>query len=220
MKRAALILAVALAACTKPPEMQQMQPPPPPLKVIANPAPSMPDGHPALKDLAIGSRGPRRMSVDQLERSFDQIAELPPGTVKLPPDLALTLGRPDYKRLTEEQLQPTPLFMKFMLDLSAYLCPLLANAEATRPTDATPPQTSCMNPTSPMCQKFFTRFPTVDENIRYLVLRFTGIEGADADPYVTRLKAAYETGSQSSATLSGYQAVCASLFTSPEFLLY
>ena len=46
-----------------------------------------------------------------------------------------------------------------------------------------------------------------------IILRFTGIEGADADPYVTRLKAAYDSGSQSSATLSGYQTVCISLFT-------
>ena len=72
----------------------------------------------------------------------------------------------------------------------------------------------------PAAEKFFTRFPTVDENIRYLMLRFTGIEGADADPYVTRLKAAYEAGSQGTAVLAGYQTVCAALFTSPEFLLY
>ena len=71
-----------------------------------------------------------------------------------------------------------------------------------------------------MNQRFFTRFETVDENLRYLLLRFTGIEGADADAYVTRLKAAYEEGSQSAVSLSGYQTVCVALFTSPEFLLY
>ncbi len=204
MKRAALTLAAVLAACSQKTPETPPKTEPPPLKVLANPSPSMPDGHPALKDLAIGSRGPRRMSVDQLERSLDQIADLPAGTVKLPADLAVTLGRPDYKRVTDEQLQPTPLFMKFMLDLSAFYCPSLAQAEPTRPAD----------------QKFYTRFQTVDENIRYLILRFTGIEGADADPYLTRLKAAYEMGSQSPTPLSGYQAVCASLFTSPEFLLY
>ena len=193
---------LALAGCTQKPV--ETTPPPPPPKVLTDPAPQMPDGHPATADLAISSRGPRRVSVDQIERSLDQIAELPPGTVKLPADLAVTLGRPDYKRLTEEQLQPSPLFMKFMLDFSAIYCSNLAQYEPSRPAD----------------QKFFTRFPTIDENLRYLLLRFTGIEGTDADAYATRLKAAYDAGSQSAAPLSGYQAVCISLFTSPEFLLY
>lgn len=193
---------VSLAACSQKPI--ETPPPPPPLKVLSDPSPHMPDGHPATSDLAIASRGPRRMSVDQLERSLDTMADLPIGTVKLPADLAVTLGRPDYKRLTEEQLQPSPLFMKFMLDLSVFYCGNLAMAEPNRPAN----------------QKFFTRFPTVDENIRFLILRFTSIEGAEADPYLTRLKEAYVAGSQSAAPLSGYQAVCASLFTSPEFLLY
>ncbi|MBL8952017.1 MAG: hypothetical protein JNK82_14635 [Myxococcaceae bacterium] len=196
--------ALALAGCQKKAE-ETTSPPPPPRKVIANPSPSMPEGHPALKDLAIGSRGPRRMSVDQIERSLDEIGGLPAGSIKLPADLAVTLGRPDYKRVNEEQLQPTPLFMKFMLDITGFYCPSLAQFEATRPA----------------AERIYTRFATVDENIRFMLLRFTGIEGADADPYVVRLKAAYDTGSQSTTVpLAGYQAVCASLFTSPEFLLY
>ena len=102
MKNFALTLAFALgvAGCTKQPET--MTPAPvPPLKVIANPSPSMPEGHPALKDLAIGSRGPRRMSVDQIERSLDEIGGFPAGTIKLPPDLAVTLGKPDYTRVND-----------------------------------------------------------------------------------------------------------------------
>ena len=193
---------LAAAGCTQKPV--EPPPPPPPLKVLSNPSPSMPDGHPATSDLAISSRGPRRMSVDQLERSLDQMADLQPGTVKLPADLAVTLGRPDYRRLTEEQLQPSPLFMKFMLDLSSFYCNSLADVEPTRPAT----------------EKFYTRFNTVEENIRFLVLRFTGIEGTDADPYVARLTAAYTEGSQSTLSLAGYRTVCAALFTSPEFLLY
>ena len=203
MKRLVGLMAVlASAACSQKPV--EVVPPPPPPKVLTDPAPHMPDGHPATSDLAISSRGPRRMSVDQLERSLDLVADLPPGTVKLPADLAVTLGRPDYKRLTEEQLLPSPLFMKFMLDFSALYCSNLAMFEPTRPAN----------------EKFFTRFPTVDENIRYLLLRFTGIEGTDGDAYLTRLKAAYEAGSQAATPLSGYQTVCIALFTSPEFLLY
>lgn len=195
--------AVTSLSCTQKP-VEVAPPPPPALKVLTNPAPQMPEGHPALGSLSIASRGPRRMSVDQLERSLDQLADLPAGTVKLPPDLAVTLGRPDYKRLTEEQLQPSPLFMKFMLDLSAIYCSNVAQFEPTRPA----------------ADKFFTRFTTVDENLRFLVLRFTGLEGDDATPYVTRLQAVYTAGSQAALSLAGYQAVCSALFTSPEFLLY
>jgi hypothetical protein len=201
MRRSICAALMAAVSCSKPAAPLAM---PPPLTVTSQATPSMPEGHPALSELAIGSRGPRRLSVDQLERSLEQVADLMPGTVKLPADLAVTLGRPDYKRVTEEQLQPTPLFMKFMLDLSAIYCSNLAMYESQRPAD----------------QKFFTRFAPIDENIRWLILRFTGIEGPDADAYATRLKAAYDTGSQSAQPFAGYQAVCLSLFTSPEFLLY
>jgi hypothetical protein len=199
--RVPFFLAAALAvSCSKAPEPAPM---PPKLTVTGTPAPQMPDGHSSLSSLAVASRGPRRLSVDQLQRSLDNIADLPPGSVLLPADLAVTLGKPDYKRVTQEQLEPTPLFMKFMVDLSGIYCGNLAMYEATR-TDA----------------KFFTRFPTVDENLRFLLLRFTGIEGSDADPYVARLQTAYTAGSQGTGPLPGYQAVCMSLFTSPEFLLY
>jgi hypothetical protein len=197
------VLTAALLVCAC---QQKPTPPalPPKLTVTGTPEAQMPDGHPALPSLAIASRGPRRLSVDQLQRTLDGIAGLPPGSVLLPPDLAITLGKSDYKRVTQEQLEPTPLFMKFMLDLGTILCSQLAMAEAMRPAD----------------QRIFTRFASVDDNLRFLVLRFTGIEGPDADPYVARLKDAYTAGAQSSATLAGYQTVCVSLFTSPEFLLY
>jgi hypothetical protein len=195
--RVVLFAVIAWCGCTQKVE------PPPKISVIGDMTPQMPIDHPAVSSLAIQSRGPRRLSVDQIERSMDAISGLPAGSVKLPADLAVTLGKPDYKRVTEEQLQPTPLFMKFMLDLGAIVCNSLAQYEPVR-TDG----------------KFFTRFATVDENLSYLLLRFTGIEGADAAPYLTRLHAAYDTGATGTAPLAGYQAVCVSLFTSPEFLLY
>ena len=66
-----------------------------------------------------------------------------------------------------------------------------------------------------------TRSTGVDENIRFMLLRFTGIDGQDAPPYLTRLRAAYDRGATSTARpRAGYEAVCIALFTSPEFLLY
>ena len=193
-----------LAACSKPATVVPPPPSPKPPAVLSTPVAQMPDGHPELPALKVTSRGPRRMSVDQLERSLDNIGNVPAGTVKLPVDLAFTLGRPDFRRVTEESLEPSPLFMKFMVDLSVFFCDSIAEAEATRlPAD-----------------KVFTRAAGIDENLSTLLLRFTGIEGEEARPYLTRLRKAYDAGTQSTKKLGGYQAACMSLFNSPEFLLY
>lgn len=165
----------------------------------------MPEGHPDPGALAVLSRGPRRMSVEQLERSIDAIGQLAPGTVKLDQNLAFALGRPDYLRLTEEALDPTPLFMKFMMDLGGYSCKALADADPMRPIE----------------QRALMRFDDPDENLRYLILRFTGIEGEAADELVRRLEPVRSAGARGPrGELGGWEAVCLALFTSPEFLLY
>lgn len=203
MKRL-LLACLMLAGCSKPAAVIPAPEVPKPPAVAVASVPQMPTGHPALPALKVSSRGPRRMSVDQLEKSLDAIGNVPPGTVKLPPDLAFTLGRPDFRRVTEESLDPSPLFMKFMVDLSVFFCDAMADAEATRPA----------------ADRLFTRYPTSEENLKHLLLRFTAIEGAEADPYLARLKKAYDAGTQSTKTYGGYRAACMALFNSPEFLLY
>lgn len=177
---------------------------PSPEPVTLTPGSELPAEHPAVDRLNVKSRGPRRMSVTQLERSLDAIGNLEPGTIVIPPDLALTLGRPDYLRVYETSLEPSPLFMKFMMDLGGFVCSGLADAEATRPAET----------------RVFSRYPDRDENLRYMVLRFLGLEGADADPYVTRLGRVYDAAAPAEDIMSGYEAACIALVTSPEFLLY
>jgi hypothetical protein len=175
------------------------------IEVVAEDLPDMPAEHPPVDGLDVLSRGPRRMSVDQIERSVEKIGDLPAGTVVLDQSLALALGRPDYLRVTEESLEPSPLFMKFMMDLSGYICTALSDYDPMRPQEA----------------RVLTRFNTPDENIRYMLLRFTGIEGPEAEPYVVRLKEVYDTGLLGArAEKGGGEAVCMALFTSPEFLIY
>lgn len=200
--RTILLLSCALLGCTAEP---LAPPPPPPAQVSRQVLPPMPEGHPDVAALSVLSRGTRRMSVEQLERSLDSIGQLPPGTVKLPDSLALTLGRPDFLQVTEETLEPSPLFMKFMMDLGGIFCSNVSDADPNRPVD----------------QRVLTRFSDREENLRYLVLRFTGIEGDAAAPYVERLRPVFEQGrSGAKGEASGWQAVCLALFTSPEFLLY
>ena len=165
----------------------------------------IPVDHPQMDPLAVLSRGPRRMSVEQLERSLEIIGHLNPGDIVIPPDLAFTLGRPDYLRVTEESLEPTPLFMKFMMDLGGFFCSALADAEATRPIE----------------DRVFTRHGSRNDNLSTMLLAFTGIDGVDAEPYIERLTRVHDAArSGPRADLSGYEAVCLALFTSPEFLLY
>ena len=209
---------LVLAACNKPAPAAPPKMLPP--EITGAMLPTMPTGHPDLNSLKVASRGPRRLSVEQLEKSLDSIGNLPPPTdggitqVKLPADLAFTLGKPDFRRVTDESLDPSPLFMKFMVDLGGIVCDLFAQFEPARPA----------------ADRVFTRSGTVDggtgdsaiidANLAFMLQRFTSIEGEDAKPYVLRLRKAYDTGKASPKVLGGYQAACIALFNSPEFLLY
>jgi hypothetical protein len=199
------IAALSLSACAA--ESTEPKPPEPRVRpeVTKQAQPDMPDGHPDVSPLAVMSRGPRRLSVDQLERSIETIGQLAQGTVVLDASLAQALGRPDYLRVTEESLEPSPLFMKFMMDLAGYACTGLSDADPMRPLE----------------ERVLTRFSDREENIRYLLVRFAGLEGAPADPYVPRLWGTFEQGAQGArGERGGWEAVCIALFTSPEFLLY
>jgi hypothetical protein len=200
--RAAALLGLAL--CTACPSSTAVPPKPKVTPdVLAEKLPNMPNGHPDLGSLSVASRAPRRLSVHQLERSLDSIGEFPPGSIDLGA-LALTLGEPDYDRVTEESLDPSPLYMKFGLDLGVFFCNALSDYEAQRPA----------------AERVMTRFPTVEENLAFLLFRFTSLEGEAAADYLPRLKAAYDRGAKSVRPLGGYEAACISLFTSPEFLLF
>jgi hypothetical protein len=197
------MIAVGCSAKGNPQPTQAAPRPMPPLTSTAEP--DMPDGHPDLSQLTVASRGPRRMSVDQLSRSIDQIGGLAAGTVKLPDSLAQALGKPDYGHVTEEALDPSPLFMKFMMDLGGTVCTNLSDYDPMRPED----------------QRVLTRYADEEQNIRYMLVRFTGLEGAAADPYVPRLKTVRASGAQGArGDKGGWEAVCLALFTSPEFLIY
>jgi hypothetical protein len=200
-----VILSLGTASCAE--EKQPFEPVAPRDMPELTPElqPQMPADHPDLGSLSVLSRGPRRMSVDQIERSIEKIGELPAGTVVLDRSLALALGRPDYLQVTEESLEPSPLFMKFMMDLSGYICTALSDFDPMRPKE----------------QRILARFDDPEENIRFIIFRFTGIEGAMADEYVARLRVVYDAGTGSArGARGGGEAVCMALFTSPEFLVY
>lgn len=200
-------LLLTLAACTAEPAPVVPAPPTPTARPVLGKVDlgRVPEGHTDVAALRVVSRGPRRLSVDQLERSLDQLGQLPEGTVKFPESLAVTLGRPDYVRLNAESLEASPLFMKFMLDLGAIVCGQLIASDPQRPVE----------------DRALTRYEDVDRNIDDLLLRLTGIDGEAAAPYRARLASVYREASTSPrGAAAGWEAVCIAVLTSPEFLLY
>lgn len=124
MRAAACALLVALAACGEPmvPGRTSLG--------------SIPIDHPALGREP--SRLPRRLSYLQLRRSVTTLL----GTswvedgVDVLALLAPTLGDPDYQEITTENLETSPLFVKFMEDLANNVCaiaPLATLAPAGNP---------------------------------------------------------------------------------------
>lgn len=176
----------------------------------ADEQPSMPVGHTDTVGLGIQSRGPRRLSVTQLEKTLERIADFPPGSIVIPQNLALTMGEPDYLRVTEESLDPSPLYMKFMVDLGSYYCLGVADAD--------------LNPQQPRlpANRLMNRVDgDLDAGLRHMLLMFTGIEGDDAATYIERLRRAYDTGAAGAkGPRGGWEAACLALFTAPEFILY
>lgn len=199
-----LVVSACSGTMTSRPPAPEPEPLPPVERLPVSVMPTMPVTHPDVTGLAVLSAVPRRLSIDQLERAIDSVANLAPGTVKLPAALSVTLGRPDYQRVTEENLEPTPLFMKFLFDIAVGVCSSVSDGEAARP----------------VADRLMTRFSTRDENLKFMALRFTGLDGPAAEPLVQRLITVHTAASSSPKPRAGYEAACVALITSPEFLLY
>jgi hypothetical protein len=133
------------------------------------------------------------------------------------------LGEPDYIQSTDENLEPSPMYLKLMDDLARHVCDRALAADAAREGPASRVlmrhvalvDTAASNPTG------------VDENLRYLLLRFHGTHLPASDDAALApwrgLFAAATSGSGltgAAAVKEGWRAVCVALLTAPEFHLY
>ena len=71
----------------------------------------------------------RRMNIDQLRTAFEQVSGGISWTersgrneVNLFETLSSTLGKPDFAQTTDEELEPTILFQKFLGDAARSVC--------------------------------------------------------------------------------------------------
>ena len=215
---------IALAACTGTVEEPAAGPTRPDLD--RDPLTEVPTDFGDPVESGLGSpphRPRRRMDLDQLEASVVRVTggigwtERRGGRdVGVFQSLAATLGRPDWVQITEEDLEPTALFQKFLDDMARDVCSRLATAERTRPeadrrllveVDAT--------------TTVETGRAGVDRNLAALLLAY---HGRVVDPCSTELdpwRDLFMTAAVADDDpVLGWRAVCVGLMTHPDFYSY
>ena len=135
--------------------------------------------------------------------------------------LGATLGRPDYLQVTHEPAAVDSLYLKLSDDMARNVCNNMFATDAAQ---------------SDSDEREITRFiandetedsAAINENLRYLLLRFHGRNVTD-DAGVSDLRAVFD-GSVAAATeiptgstraLEGWRSVCIALLKSPAFHIY
>jgi hypothetical protein len=198
--------------------------------------PVMPTDHTPLPPIqsAVTSAKPQRLSVLQLRRSYPVVSgkdragqditwRLQDNAIGLD-RFARPMGEADFIGATDENYEPSPLYLKFIDDAARSACDQMITADATRATDrvllrhVNSLDTAQSNPKA------------VAENVRYLKLRMHGVkvpanDEASIAPLVKlfdqSVKGAAE-GKQVAAehVAEGWRTVCVALLISPEFHTY
>jgi len=179
----------------------------------AHAAPTGPTPTALLPGSIVGEgRRARRMSVEQLRRSIEALFDGITWTVTargpaLPgfDVLSATLGEADYIRTTQNNLDPSPLFAKFMDDMAASVCRQAVDRDVAGRT-----------------LKLVIAREDVTDNLRFLRLKLHGIhvpegsaEGLEAlaDLHAEILSATHDEA-------EAWWGVCIAMLTAPEMLAY
>jgi hypothetical protein len=149
------------------------------------------------------------ISIEELGKTYDAFLLL-----------ARTLGKPDFVEVTQQNREPSALYIKFMGDMALDVCDSVVEADAVQ-----------SDPEDRVLTRFIVSEPATDQeindNLRYLTLRFFGHRVADDDDEsLADLRGVYSAafdeapgGTDNKASL-GWHAVCVALLTSPSFHLY
>ncbi len=199
---------------------------------VAPPGEALPADHPPLdsSQLPIRSAKVTRLSVAQLRGTIpaamgkdvdgnDIVWMLYsyPGLEKL----ADVLGEADYANRTSDNLEISPLYLKFMDAAARDVCNKALTADLAKPDKASRVLLRYVEPTdtiglAPMA---------VDANLRYLKLRFHGVKiAADDDAPLVLLRKMFTDATKAAGVnigpQEGWRTVCVALLTAPEFHLY
>lgn len=195
--------------------------------------------HPPVDEGALPrpSAAIRRLSLAQLRASLPVLFgteedgvtpitwRMPDGKVGLNV-MAGSLGEPDYIEITEENLEPSPMYAKFMDDLARDVCDRALRADVTRPAGAT----RVLAREADFGDTVASDAAAIDDNVRYLLLRLHAVKAAAGDDeLVTPWRAVFAEATadaqdagldDDAATAEGWRAVCVGLVVAPEFHLY
>lgn len=206
----------------EPLEPAEPDPPPAPVEVEVDPgeeAPLYPTPAPEPAPEA-ATRPRRRMNLDQLAAAMRQVSggigwtEIRSGReVDLFVELSATLGKPDYIQVTNEDLEPSALFQKFLDDAARSVCQGMA--ERADEADA------ALLPHVDRRDTVASAPAAVDENLRALLRRFHGRAVAPGAPDLDQWRWLFESATfVTGDPLDGWRVVCVGLFTHPDFYTY
>jgi hypothetical protein len=180
--------------------------------VSANLAPSVPVVEPP-------SRVRRRMDIDQLSASILRVTgglEWKVGNNEQFTVLATTLGKPDFVELTQEDLEPSALFQKFLDDAARSVCFELVEQELLKAAD----ERVLLKHVGP--EDTLAEMPeAVLQNLQYLLLRYHGRNLSPDSQQLEHWRWLYETAEAvSGAPLMAWRTVCVGLIVHPHFYTY
>ena len=188
---------------------------------------------------ALASSGTRRLSISQLRQSLPVVLGDEEGTMPPKPITwmvyglvagftlnANALGEADYIGITEENLEASPMHLKFMADAARSGCNTAIKSDYRRPNKTTQAivRLAGLTDTLPGAKA------AIDANLRYLRLRFHGIKVDPTDdqsiaPYRTLFSQTLANSADAGVAAGlhvqeAWRAVCVALLTAPEYHLY
>ena len=242
MRTFPVLICVAFAAC----QDSQVAAPTGPVLDVHDEGPVMPLDHPPVGGGAGGGvstgggaggggaiTGPhaadaQRLTVRQLAQSLPVVLggnTWMVGSAQGFDARSATLGEPDYLGTVDENLEASSLYQKFMGDMARDGCTRAVNADAALAANAR----VVMRMVS-LTDTVATNAGAVNENLRYLKLRFHGVkvsapETARLDAlravFTEAVRGAAGTATPTAANVKeGWRAVCVALLTAPEYHLY
>ncbi|MFN9812734.1 MAG: hypothetical protein ACK6CU_24230 [Deltaproteobacteria bacterium] len=170
------------------------------------------------------TRPRRRMDVDQLGASLRTVMggigwTTTEGGVETDQleQLAATLGRPDYATTTEENLEITPIFEKFLNDAARMTC----SARAQRDRESYYPEDRVLVARAELTDTSESAPDAIDANLRQLLLRFHGRRVAAGAPELAPWRWLFDEATLASTDpVEGWRTVCVGLVTHPDFYTY
>jgi hypothetical protein len=198
-----------------------------PLALLAcGPSPGAPVTFEAPTDVDLGTdqgtgREPRRMDLDQLQASILAVTgvawtEVVDGeTVDLFTRLSGSLGKPDYKAATEEDLTPGLLFQKFLADAAQATCAAMVDRE--RATGGT----RHLLVSSTLLDTPASGAARIDADLTRALLVFHGREAPAGSTEHARWRWLFDGAyADTGSTAVAWTTVCVGLLTHPAFYAY